>query len=722
MENREQSTDGKKKNLTETMGEEIWKGSDDWAFHMRYSPLRQSVFNWYDFNPESSLLELDAGFGALTGLFCERCKTVTSLVSAEEEAEILSKRYGQKQNLHLLRRTGQKIASKLQEKFDDTTETMGLNILLKSGEKYDYIVACNIIETAKDPVVFLKTCLELLKPEGTLLLTVENRFGLKYFCGAEDIYTTVPFDGINGYLNGSGRGKCLSRQETVSALAQAGISQYKFYYPVPDSRMPQMIFTDGYQKGLNTAERLIDYNYKDHAMLGIEHRIFCEMIDSGSLPFLANSFLIEATKEGTLSDIVYAVTTTDRGPEYGTVTAIRNVEKKIAPNSLHQGVGERIVTKRPLFRQGEENIRKLHANTWELAAKGIPVVKTELKKDRYGLVLRMPFQEEEGLTVVLKRLAQEDKEKFVEIFDQIYGYLMAASDLVSGQDAGEAANKTGNDGKNYKVLKKAYLDLAPCNCFYQMDSEGKPSLLFYDQEFSMEDCPAEFAMFRTLKYCYASAGSMEALVPLSSMYARYGIEGHMLAEFEAREEGFIRQVRNTDCYHRLFQWATPDYKDIYGRMKRFPKRLPLDEKTVSNGTEKKPYRIGYVPGVFDLFHTGHLNLLERCKTRCEYLVVGVLTDELVAFYKGHGTVIPYKDRARIIEALGIVDEVIPVDESNTDKLDAWEQLHYDCHFSGDDHQNHWNDIWEELKKRGSNMEFFSYTKGVSSTEIRKKIE
>ena len=70
--------------------------------------------------------------------------------------------------------------------------------------------------------------------------------------------------------------------------------------------------------------------------------------------------------------------------------------------------------------------------------------------------------------------------------------------------------------------------------------------------------------------------------------------------------------------------------------------------------------------------------------------------------------------------LKAVDEVIPVNFDNTDKLAAWEQLHYDCHFSGDDHVGHWNDVWQELKKRGSNMEFFSYTQGISSTAMKEK--
>ncbi|MBE5932527.1 MAG: glycerol-3-phosphate cytidylyltransferase [Lachnospiraceae bacterium] len=137
---------------------------------------------------------------------------------------------------------------------------------------------------------------------------------------------------------------------------------------------------------------------------------------------------------------------------------------------------------------------------------------------------------------------------------------------------------------------------------------------------------------------------------------------------------------------------------------------------------KKEYNVGYVPGVYDLFHTGHLRLFERCKERCNYLIVGVLTDELVEYYKGKKPVISYENRARVIEGLKVVDEVIPVDFNNTDKIKAWEQLHYDCHFSGDDHIGHWNDIIEELRKRGSNMEFFSYTEGISSTAIKKKMQ
>lgn len=137
---------------------------------------------------------------------------------------------------------------------------------------------------------------------------------------------------------------------------------------------------------------------------------------------------------------------------------------------------------------------------------------------------------------------------------------------------------------------------------------------------------------------------------------------------------------------------------------------------------EKPYRIGYVPGAFDLFHVGHLNLLRRSKSRCEYLIAGVLTDELFEYFKNRKPVIPYEQRAAIVSAISYVDRVVPVDFSNTYKIDAWKRYHYDCHFSGNDHGADWTHDLQQLREVGSDMEFFEYTRATSSTAIRGKMD
>lgn len=136
---------------------------------------------------------------------------------------------------------------------------------------------------------------------------------------------------------------------------------------------------------------------------------------------------------------------------------------------------------------------------------------------------------------------------------------------------------------------------------------------------------------------------------------------------------------------------------------------------------KKPYRIGYVPGAFDLFHVGHLNLLRQSKSRCEYLIAGVLTDELYEHFKGKKPTIPYEQRAAIVSAISYVDRVVPVDFSNTYKIDAWKRYHYDCHFSGNDHGADWTHDLQQLREVGADMEFFEYTKATSSTDIKGKL-
>ena len=135
----------------------------------------------------------------------------------------------------------------------------------------------------------------------------------------------------------------------------------------------------------------------------------------------------------------------------------------------------------------------------------------------------------------------------------------------------------------------------------------------------------------------------------------------------------------------------------------------------------KHYKVGYTAGVFDLFHVGHLNLLERAKAQCDYLIVAVTTDELVS-YKNKKAMIPYEDRARIVAALKVVDQVVP--QVNMNKMEAWERYHFDAMFVGDDWKGteKWQRYEEEFRTVGVDIVYFPYTKGISSTIIEEKLE
>ena len=135
----------------------------------------------------------------------------------------------------------------------------------------------------------------------------------------------------------------------------------------------------------------------------------------------------------------------------------------------------------------------------------------------------------------------------------------------------------------------------------------------------------------------------------------------------------------------------------------------------------KKYKIGYTTGVYDMFHIGHLNILRRAKELCDYLIVGVSTDEVVQQYKHKTPVIPYEHRKAIVEAIKYVDRVVPQD--NMDKFAAWEKYHFDAIFHGDDWKGSsmYDEIERELKSVGCDMVFLPHTDGISSTDIVHKI-
>lgn len=137
--------------------------------------------------------------------------------------------------------------------------------------------------------------------------------------------------------------------------------------------------------------------------------------------------------------------------------------------------------------------------------------------------------------------------------------------------------------------------------------------------------------------------------------------------------------------------------------------------------QKKRYKIGYVPGVYDLFHIGHLNLIRRAKELSDYLIAGVLTDELVEHFKGKKPYIPFEERMEIVAAINGVDEVVKVDFVNTAKMDAWNLYHYDAYFSGTDHEHEWDREKKALQAVGSDIVFLPYTQSTSSTMIKKQI-
>jgi glycerol-3-phosphate cytidylyltransferase len=133
-------------------------------------------------------------------------------------------------------------------------------------------------------------------------------------------------------------------------------------------------------------------------------------------------------------------------------------------------------------------------------------------------------------------------------------------------------------------------------------------------------------------------------------------------------------------------------------------------------------RVGYAAGAFDLFHIGHLNILKHAKSDCDYLIAGVVSDEMLELTKGVAPVVPLAERLEIVRNIKYVDEAVA--EVVPDKLDTWRELKFDVFFKGDDWRGTPKGRRLELEFAAVGVEvvYFPYTVTTSSTALRRALE
>jgi len=137
---------------------------------------------------------------------------------------------------------------------------------------------------------------------------------------------------------------------------------------------------------------------------------------------------------------------------------------------------------------------------------------------------------------------------------------------------------------------------------------------------------------------------------------------------------------------------------------------------------KTPRRVGYAGGAFDLFHVGHLNILKHAKSQCDYLIAGVVSDELLQATKGRAPIVPLSERLEIVRHISFVDEAVA--ETRLDKLDTWRAVKFDIYFKGDD----WKGTDQGLRLErefaavGVELVYFPYTVSTSSTALRRALD
>lgn len=132
--------------------------------------------------------------------------------------------------------------------------------------------------------------------------------------------------------------------------------------------------------------------------------------------------------------------------------------------------------------------------------------------------------------------------------------------------------------------------------------------------------------------------------------------------------------------------------------------------------------VGYVPGVFDMFHIGHLNILRESRERCDRLIAGVVTDEVVEAMKGYRPIVPLEERMEIVGSVRFVDEVVV--DASSDKREVWREHRFDVLFKGDDwqHTERGERLEQQMSDVGAKVLYLPYTPHTSSTVLRQTLD
>jgi SAM-dependent methyltransferase len=261
---------------------DVLRKDNRWPLLYHLSPQRRNLLEWYPFAPEASLLEIGAGCGALTGLFCEKVRRVVAVEMSKRRAEIIEARHGHHDHLRIM---------------------VGNTQRMSFHEPFDYVTLIGVLEYAgrymqsQDPYGdFLQRVGDLLQPAGTLILAIENQYGLKYWGGARDDHTGQFFEGLEGYPR-SGDMMTFSKRALITLLKRAGFQDVSFYYPYPDYKLPSTVYSDGWGPRVgDILERHAPSYGLDRQILFNEKLVLNGLIREGLFDFFANSFLIFCRK------------------------------------------------------------------------------------------------------------------------------------------------------------------------------------------------------------------------------------------------------------------------------------------------------------------------------------------------------------------------------------------------------------------------------------------
>lgn len=490
--------------------EEAISRNYSWPVFYHLTRIRQNLLNWYPFKEQSDILEIGCGMGAITELLCKKCNSVTAVELSKRRATATYLRCREYDNLEI-------IVGNLND--------------IQFNKKYDYITLIGVLEyqnnftSSSNPFKdFLAKIKQLLKPEGKLIIAIENKYGLKYWCGAPEDHSGIPYDGINNYIY-SDVARTFSKKQLERLVKSVGFSNTYFYYPLPDYKMPQVVYSEDYLPKNGSIDNWIPYYEPNgNSMISDEEHIYGDLVDNDVFEFFANSFMVECSADDeNIGQIQYAVSSPFRNKEYNMITVYSRDKGyyKIADSNSINAL------------KATDNNHKI------LQKKGILVSETNIKEN---VMYTRDIPGTSLTEVLLKEYADKNENKVYKIFDKIYQDIIRSSeesDRLNPIFNSSAEMKLSALGTDDKILKNIYVDMIHKNCFVQ----GNGDYIWIDQEWCLNDIPASFGLYYNIVELYSANPVIDTYIPMKLVLEHYSLTDKCECYYNLKQ-AFLNTVQN----------------------------------------------------------------------------------------------------------------------------------------------------------------------------------
>ncbi len=431
----------------------------------------------------------------------------------------------------------------------------------RRDDTYRYIVIANdILETIEHPEELFVACRNSLLLNGTFLFGIRNRLGIRYFAGDHDPYTKKSMDGIENYWRVPIRrgndfvGRCYDSAQIEEKISESGLQKVNRYSVYPGIENPTLLVREDYKPNETVSSRVFPQYDHPYSVFLDEQRIYDGLLANGMFHHMANGYLFECVNAEDeleccdISDAFQISNSLDRGVKKALITVIHS---------------NGTVTKEAAFQEGEARIHELADNMEYLKKRGVPTVEGRLVDNKYV----MPFIDAPTGEQHLKKLLVSDLTKYLYELNRFRDIIYQSSDVYEDFFVPSASEEIKGSENEYgmacdmvewkrsvKLLKKAFFDMVPLNCFY-IDNTYK----FFDQEISFNAFPIDCIMYRVIQVSHDSGPVHEGIISKNELFRIYDLlnddtkEGNNLNRVSLLNELVMKKLRNEqylDTYYR----------------------------------------------------------------------------------------------------------------------------------------------------------------------------